>query len=62
MNFLYRFGVGGGIKTIEDISKLFHSGADKVVINTYAVQENSEIINQAAQIFWKSSCCSKYRS
>ena len=45
------FGVGGGIKTIEDISKLFHSGADKVVINTYAVQENSEIINQAAQIF-----------
>ena len=45
------FGVGGGIKTIEDISRLFHSGADKVVINTYAVQENSEIINQAAQIF-----------
>lgn len=45
------FGVGGGVKTIEDFSKLFHSGADKVVINTYAVQENPEIINQAAQIF-----------
>ncbi|NCD13028.1 MAG: imidazole glycerol phosphate synthase subunit HisF [Epsilonproteobacteria bacterium] len=45
------FGVGGGIKTIEDISKLFHSGADKVAINTYAVQENSEILNEAAQIF-----------
>ncbi len=45
------FGVGGGIKTIEDISKLFHSGADKIAINTYAVQENSEILNEAAQIF-----------
>ena len=45
------FGVGGGVKTIEDISKLFHSGADKVSINTYAVQENPEIINQAAEIF-----------
>lgn len=45
------FGVGGGVKTIEDFSKLFHSGADKVAINTYAVQENPEIINQAAQIF-----------
>lgn len=45
------FGVGGGVKTIEDFSKLFHSGADKVAINTYAVQENPDIINQAAQIF-----------
>lgn len=45
------FGVGGGVKTIENFSKLFHSGADKVAINTYAVQENPEIINQAAQIF-----------
>lgn len=45
------FGVGGGVKTIEDFSKLFHSGADKVALNTYAVQENPEIINQAAEIF-----------
>ena len=45
------FGVGGGVKTIEDFSRLFHNGADKVVINTHAVQENPEIINQAAQIF-----------
>lgn len=45
------FGVGGGVKSIEDFSRLFHNGADKVVINTYAVQENPEIINQAAQIF-----------
>jgi len=45
------FGVGGGVKTIEDFSKLFHSGADKVAINTYSVQENPQIINQAAEIF-----------
>lgn len=45
------FGVGGGVKTIEDFSKLFHAGADKVIINTYAVQENPDIINQAAEIF-----------
>jgi cyclase len=45
------FGVGGGVKTIEDFSRLFHSGADKVIINTYAVQENPNIINQVAEIF-----------
>ncbi len=45
------FAVGGGVKTIEDFSKLFHIGADKVVINTFAVQENPTIINRAAEIF-----------
>jgi len=45
------FGVGGGVKTIDDFSKLFHSGADKVALNTYALQENPEIINHAAEIF-----------
>lgn len=45
------FAVGGGVKSIEDFSKLFHLGADKVVINTYAVQENPDIINKAAEIF-----------
>jgi cyclase len=45
------FGVGGGVKTVEDFSKLFHLGADKVLINTFAIQENPNIINQAAEIF-----------
>ena len=45
------FAVGGGVKTIEDFSKLFHMGADKVAINTYAVQEDPSIINKAAEIF-----------
>jgi len=47
------FGVGGAVRSIKDISKLFHLGADKVVLNTYAVQENPEIINKAAEIFGK---------
>jgi len=45
------FGVGGGVQSIEDFSKLFHVGADKVIINTYAVQQNPDIINRAAEIF-----------
>ena len=45
------FGVGGGVKTIEDFSRLFHSGADKVLINTHAVQKDPAIINKSAEIF-----------
>jgi cyclase len=48
---LIPFAAGGGVKNIGDFSKMFHVGADKVVINTYAVQENPDIINQAAEIF-----------
>jgi cyclase len=43
--------VGGGVKSIEDFSNLFHKGADKVVINTFAVQEDASIIDKAAEIF-----------
>lgn len=43
--------VGGGVKTIDDFSKLFHLGADKVVINTHAVQQDPSIINHAAEVF-----------
>ena len=45
------FGVGGGVQSIQDFSKLIHNGADKVLINTYAIQENPNIINEASQIF-----------
>lgn len=45
------FGVGGGVRSIDDFSRLFHAGADKVAINTYAIQNNPDIINQAAEIF-----------
>ena len=47
--------VGGGIQSIEDCSKLFHSGADKILINTHAINQNEEIINQAAEIFGNQS-------
>jgi len=52
-NLFIPFSVGGGVKTIEDFSELFHIGADKVVINTYAIQNNPNIINAAAKIFGK---------
>lgn len=45
------FGVGGGVKSIDDFSKLFHHGGDKVIINTFAVQDDPSIINRAAEIF-----------
>ena len=39
------FAVGGGIKTIDDVDKFFNAGADKVTLNTAAVQ-NPELISQ----------------
>tara|TARA_B100000965_G_scaffold396504_1_gene411538 strand:+ start:345 stop:1100 length:756 start_codon:yes stop_codon:yes gene_type:complete len=42
--------VGGGIKSIEDIRKLLNCGADKVSINTAAVQD-SKIIKDSSQKF-----------
>ena len=42
--------VGGGIRTIEDIRNLLNAGADKVSINTAAV-ENPDFVKQAADKF-----------
>ena len=42
--------VGGGIRNIEDINKLLNCGADKVSINTAAVQ-NVEIIVESSKKF-----------
>lgn len=42
--------VGGGIKTIEDIRNLLASGADKVSLNTAAV-DNPDLIKKAAKQF-----------
>ena len=42
--------VGGGINSLEDIRNLLHAGADKVSINTGAVNR-PEFVREAAEIF-----------
>ena len=42
--------VGGGIRTLEDIRTMLNAGADKVSINTAAVQ-NPEFVREAAERF-----------
>ncbi len=42
--------IGGGIKTINDIRELLHAGADKVSINTTAVND-PEFVKRAADTF-----------
>ena len=42
--------VGGGVRSIKDISKLLNCGADKVSINTAAVQ-NSKVVEEGSKKF-----------
>ena len=42
--------VGGGVRTIDDVSKLLRAGADKVAINTGAVRR-PQLITEAAHSF-----------
>ena len=46
--------VGGGIRNINDISNILHAGADKVSINTFAIQ-NPKLISSASNIFGSST-------
>lgn len=46
--------VGGGIRSVEDIRRLLQAGADKVAINSYAV-ENPQFIREASLIFGSST-------
>jgi len=48
------FAVGGGIRTIQQIKEIINAGAEKVVINTYAV-ENPNFIKEASDIFGSST-------
>jgi len=41
--------VGGGVRNIEDINKLLNCGADKVSINTAAVQNSKVVIESSKQ-------------
>jgi cyclase len=49
-------GIGGGIKTIDDINDLLQIGADKVIIKTIALK-NSKFIQEASN-FFGSQCIS----
>lgn len=42
--------VGGGVRTVEDVRRLLNAGADKISINTAAIQ-NPELIRDCAQKF-----------
>ena len=44
------FTVGGGLRTVEDLHRMLHAGADKVGINTAAVQR-PELVREAALRF-----------
>ncbi len=48
------FAVGGGIRSIEDIRSIITTGAEKVIINSYAV-ENPDFIREASETFGSST-------
>jgi len=67
-NVFIPFTVGGGIQTVEQMDELLRSGAEKVSVNTAAV-ENPDILTEGAQRFGNQCVvlaidarCSKQRS
>ena len=46
--------VGGGVRSLDDISRLLHYGADKVSINTAAV-ENIDLVAKASKKYGSST-------
>ena len=53
-NLSIPFTVGGGIRQLSDVEKFFDAGADKVTINTAAV-ENPQLIDQISQKYGSQS-------
>lgn len=53
-NIFIPITVGGGIRSLDDINRVLRAGADKVAINTAAIQ-NPEFINRASRIFGSST-------
>ena len=48
------FAVGGGIHNIEDAKDLLSAGAEKIILNTSAI-ENPDLVKEAAEIFGNQS-------
>ena len=53
-NIFITITVGGGVKSIEDIRSLLSAGADKIILNTKAIQDPN-FINLASNIFGSST-------
>ena len=53
-NIFIPITVGGGLRNLEDINKVLRAGADKVAINTAAINEHN-FINQASRTFGSST-------
>ncbi|MDC3047285.1 imidazole glycerol phosphate synthase cyclase subunit [Prochlorococcus sp. AH-736-A21] len=49
-NIFIPITIGGGINSLEQAKKMFDSGADKITINTFAI-ENPSLINKIASNF-----------
>lgn len=49
-NIFIPISVGGGIRSIQDIERIFKAGADKVCINSAAI-DNPKFLYQASRIF-----------
>lgn len=49
-NIFIPFTVGGGLRSLDDIQSILRAGADKVSLNTSAV-ENPGLVNEAARYF-----------
>lgn len=47
-------GIGGGVRTTTEVRELLNSGAEKVIINTHAV-EDPRILQEASEIFGSQS-------
>jgi imidazole glycerol-phosphate synthase subunit HisF len=48
--------VGGGIRTIKDIREILLAGADKVTVNTTAI-ENPEFVRESSEVFGSQCIC-----
>lgn len=53
-NIFIPLTVGGGLRNLEDINRVLRAGADKVAINTAAINK-PDLINQASRVFGSST-------